>query len=35
VAEVDRIVQEMHADGTLSQFSTKWFGADLTQAPGQ
>jgi polar amino acid transport system substrate-binding protein len=33
LAEVDAIVQAMHADGTLSQLSTKWFGADLTQAP--
>jgi polar amino acid transport system substrate-binding protein len=35
LAEVDKIVQAMHADGTLSQFSTKWFEADLTQAPSQ
>jgi polar amino acid transport system substrate-binding protein len=33
LAEVDSIVQAMHADGTLTQMSTKWFGADLTQAP--
>jgi len=30
-AELDRIVKEMHADGTLSTFSKKWFdGQDLT-----
>jgi polar amino acid transport system substrate-binding protein len=29
--KVSRIVEEMHADGTLSEFSKKWFdGADLT-----
>ena len=33
LAEVDQIVKDMHADGTLSQFSTKWFEVDLTQAP--
>jgi polar amino acid transport system substrate-binding protein len=30
VEEIDRIVQEMHEDGTLSQFSMEWFGQDLT-----
>jgi polar amino acid transport system substrate-binding protein len=31
--KVAQIVQEMHADGTLSRFSRKWFdGADLTVA---
>ena len=30
-AEIDRIIGEMHADGTLSAFSKKWFdGLDLT-----
>jgi polar amino acid transport system substrate-binding protein len=30
--EVDRIVHEMHQDGTLSQFSEKWYdGTDLTK----
>jgi polar amino acid transport system substrate-binding protein len=32
---VDDIVIAMHSDGTLSQFSTKWFGSDLTQAPNK
>jgi polar amino acid transport system substrate-binding protein len=32
-AEVDRIITEMHQNGTLSQLSIKWFGSDLTQAP--
>ena len=31
VAAVDTIVGEMHADGTLSALSEKWFGADLTK----
>jgi polar amino acid transport system substrate-binding protein len=32
LAEVDRIVQEMHQDGTLSTLSKKWFdGLDLTK----
>jgi len=33
LAEVDRIVGEMHDDGTLTEFSEKWFdGLDLTTA---
>ena len=31
VAAVDNAVKEMHADGTLSTLSEKWFGTDLTQ----
>ena len=31
--EVSALVEEMHADGTLSDLSTEWFGEDLTQAP--
>ncbi len=31
IKAIDRIVQEMHADGTLSALSLKWYGADLTQ----
>lgn len=30
VEEVSRIVDEMHADGTLTELSMKWYGADLT-----
>jgi polar amino acid transport system substrate-binding protein len=30
VEEVSAIVEEMHADGTLSELSMKWFGEDLT-----
>ena len=30
---VDNAVVAMHADGTLSSLSVKWFGADLTQDP--
>lgn len=33
LAEVSRIIEGMHADGTLSELSNKWFGEDLTQAP--
>ncbi len=32
-AAVDKLFSAMHADGRLSALSTKWFGADLTQAP--
>lgn len=32
-AEVDRIFNQMHSDGTLSALSNEWFGIDLTQAP--
>lgn len=28
---VDKIVGEMHADGTLTEFSEKWYGLDLTK----
>jgi len=31
VKAVDDAVKALHADGTLSGLSTKWFGADLTQ----
>jgi polar amino acid transport system substrate-binding protein len=31
VEEIDRIVQEMHEDGTLSELSMKWFGTDLSK----
>ncbi|MGH2674706.1 MAG: transporter substrate-binding domain-containing protein [Actinomycetota bacterium] len=30
VEELDRIVQEMHSDGTLSALSMEWFGQDLS-----
>lgn len=30
VEELDRIIQEMHSDGTLSELSMKWFGQDLS-----
>jgi polar amino acid transport system substrate-binding protein len=30
VAELDRIIQEMHTDGTLSTLSEQWFGQDLS-----
>ena len=31
--EIDKIIGEMHADGTLTELSQKWFEADLTQDP--
>jgi polar amino acid transport system substrate-binding protein len=31
VAEVDRIIGEMHSDGTLTQLSEKWYGIDITK----
>lgn len=34
IAEVNEILAAMHADGTLTQFSEKWFGRDLTKAAG-
>jgi polar amino acid transport system substrate-binding protein len=30
---VSEIIDEMHADGTLSDLSEKWFGVDLTTKP--
>jgi polar amino acid transport system substrate-binding protein len=33
VARVSQIVDQMHADGTLSDLSDKWYGTDLTQVP--
>ena len=31
VEAVDKIVGEMHADGTLTELSLKWYGVDLTK----
>lgn len=33
IAAVSKIIDAMHADGTLSQLSTKWFKEDLTKPP--
>ena len=33
VAAVSKIIDAMHADGTLTGFSMKWFKADLTKPP--
>lgn len=33
LAEVSKIVTALHADGTLSDLSVKWFELDLTKAP--
>ena len=33
MAALKSIVDAMHADGTLTQLSMKWFKADLTQGP--
>jgi polar amino acid transport system substrate-binding protein len=35
VAAVNKILDEMRADGTLKTLSEKWFGIDLTTAPQQ
>lgn len=32
--EITKIIDAMHADGTLSQLSMKWYGADLTVLAG-
>ncbi len=34
LAEVTRIMEAMHADGTLTELSMKWYGADLTKTVG-
>jgi polar amino acid transport system substrate-binding protein len=34
-AEVDKIITQMHSDGTLTAISNQWFGMDLTQAPNK
>jgi len=34
VQRVSQIIQEMHADGTLTSLSNKWYGTDLTTAKG-
>jgi polar amino acid transport system substrate-binding protein len=31
VEEISSIIEEMHADGTLSELSEKWYGTDLTK----
>jgi polar amino acid transport system substrate-binding protein len=31
--EIDRIIGEMHADGTLTELSLEWYGEDITQDP--
>jgi len=33
VTAVSKIIDDMHADGTLTQFSMKWFNEDLTKPP--
>ncbi|MGI9196247.1 MAG: transporter substrate-binding domain-containing protein [Candidatus Nanopelagicales bacterium] len=34
VTELNRIIKEMHEDGTLSELSMKWYGTDITKGPG-
>ena len=34
VQRVSQIVREMHADGTLTSLSDKWYGTDLTVVKG-
>jgi ABC-type amino acid transport substrate-binding protein len=33
LAALNGFIKDMHADGTLTAISTKWFGADLTKDP--
>jgi polar amino acid transport system substrate-binding protein len=33
--EIDRIIGQMHEDGTLTAMSQEWFDADLTQDPSE
>ena len=33
MAALDKIINDMHADGTLTALSMKWFKADLTKTP--
>jgi polar amino acid transport system substrate-binding protein len=33
--EIDKIIGQMHDDGTLTELSNQWFEADLTQPPGE
>ncbi len=35
LAKLTQIVKDMHADGTLTAMSLKWYGLDLTKGPGQ
>lgn len=35
IAEVNEIIQGMHADGTLEELSMQWFGVDLTSAAAE
>ena len=35
MAALNQIITDMHADGTLTAFSKKWFKADLTNPPAQ
>ena len=33
MAKLNQIINDMHADGTLTAMSQKWFKADLTKGP--
>ncbi|KRT62844.1 MAG: cystine ABC transporter cystine-binding protein [Chloroflexi bacterium CSP1-4] len=35
VAAIDKIITDMHSDGTLKALSEKWFGVDLTTKVGE
>jgi polar amino acid transport system substrate-binding protein len=35
LARLEKILDEMHADGTLTKLSMKWYGVDLTKKVGQ
>ncbi len=34
IAKISQVIKDMHADGTLTNFSMTWYKADLTKAPG-
>ena len=34
IAEINQILTEMQADGSLSALSMKWYGVDITKGPG-
>jgi hypothetical protein len=33
LAKLNKIIEDMHADGTLTKLSLKWYGLDLTASP--
>ncbi len=35
LAKLDEILDAMHADGTLTELSMKWYGVDITKKAGE